>query len=300
MPPTIKDLELEESVPLAPMTTFGIGGPARLLARPQSADQLVAAVSWAIESDTPWFVLGLGANILVGDQGFDGLVIKNESAGVKFEGDLLTAESGAIVGELIELCATRELSGIEHFVGIPSTLGGALWQNLHFLAPDRVETLFIGDIVERATLLKDGEVIKVDREWFNFGYDQSTLHDVPAVVLDATLRLTPRTRAEIEAIIAENRQWRGERHPAGAERISAGSIFRKIEGVGAGRLIDEAGLKGTRVGDAEVSEHHANYILNVGGATAADVRALIEQVQEAVEASSGHRLTPEISFIGDF
>lgn len=300
MPPTIENLRLEENVPLAPLTTFGIGGPARLFARPQSTEELAAAVRWADSSDTPWFVLGLGANILVGDNGFDGLVIKNEARGVAFDGDLLTAESGAVVGELIEQTAARELSGIEHFVGIPSTLGGALWQNLHFLAPDRVDTLFIGDIVERATLLAGGEVVQVGRDWFNFGYDHSTLHEQPAVALDATLRLTPSTRDQIEQTIAANRQWRGERHPPGAERISAGSIFRKIEGVGAGRLIDEAGLKGTRVGGAEVSAHHANYILNVGAATAADVRALIDQVQAVVEANSGHRLTPEISFIGEF
>lgn len=294
------DLDIVEGAQLAPLTTFGIGGPARLLARVRSADELAAAVRWAERSGTPWFLLGLGANILVGDGGFDGLVIKNDAARARFEGDRLTAESGAVVADLIELCRRRRLSGIEHFVGIPSTLGGALWQNLHFLAPDRKSTLYIGEIVEAATVLQGGEIDSVDREWFDFGYDYSVLHDNRAVVLDATLRLTPSTDEAIDEVMAANRQWRGNAHPDGAERMSAGSVFRKIEGVGAGRLIDHAGLKGRRVGGAEVSEKHANYILNRGGATAKDVRDLIALVQETVEADSGHRLTPEISFVGQF
>jgi UDP-N-acetylmuramate dehydrogenase len=291
---------IERDVPLGPMTTFGIGGPARLLTRPQNAEQLAAAVRWAKQQGEPWFLLGLGANILVGDSGFDGLVIKNEARGASFDGPRLRTESGAVVADLIELALEKELSGIEHFVGIPSSLGGALWQNLHFLAPDRESTLYIGEIVESARLLSGGEVIEVDHDWFNFGYDYSTLHDTDDVVLSATLRLTPGTRAEIEAVIAANRQWRGRAHPPDAHKNSAGSIFRKIEGVGAGRLIDAAGLKGTRVGGAEISHHHANYIVNTGGATAADVRELIELVQQRVKADSGHLLTPEIGLVGDF
>lgn len=292
--------QFQEGVELAPFTTFGIGGPARLFVRASSADELSNAVRWATEAGTPWFVLGLGANILVGDGGFDGLVIKNEARAVEFGGDWLRAESGVVVGELIDQCVARGLSGVEHFTGIPSTIGGALWQNLHFLAPDRESTLYIGEIVESATLLKGGEVKTVDREYFDFGYDYSTLHQSDDVVLDVTLRMLPKQRAEIERVIAANREWRGNAHPAGAERISAGSVFRKIEGIGAGRLIDAAGLKGMRIGGAEVSEKHANYILNRGGASAKDVRELIARVQERVAEDSGHQLTPEISFVGEF
>jgi UDP-N-acetylmuramate dehydrogenase len=300
MTPTTDNLGIEREVPLAPHTTFGIGGPAKLFARPQSSKELVETVCWAEDAGEPWFLLGLGANILVGDRGFDGLVIKNEARGAEFDGELLTAESGAVVGELILRCAEHELSGIEHFVGIPSTLGGALWQNLHFLAPDRQSTLYIGDIVESATLLSGGEMIEVDHDWFNFGYDYSTLHETRDVVLSATLRLEHSARAAIEQVMADNLGWRGRSHPPEAHKNSAGSIFRKIEGVGAGRLIDAAGLKGARVGGAQVSAHHANYIVNVGGATAADVRELIELVQQRVEADSGYSLTPEIGLIGDF
>lgn len=296
----IEDLEISEGVALAPHTTFGIGGPARHFIRARSADQLAAAVAWAEAEGKDWFLLGLGANILVGDRGFDGLVIKNEARGWSFDGENLVAESGAVVGDLIEICKEHQLSGLEHFVGIPSTIGGALWQNLHFLAPDRESTLYIGEIVEAARVLSSGEVIEVDHDWFDFGYDHSVLHETRDVVLDATLRLQPATREQIEEIMRANLEWRGRSHPAGAERMSAGSVFQKIEGVGAGRLIDQAGLKGARIGDAQVSEKHANYILNLGSATADDVSALIDQVQREVEADSGYRLTPEISFIGDF
>lgn len=296
----VENLEIGANVELAPYTTFGIGGPARFFVRTHSAEELATAVRWAEHSGTPWFLLGLGANILIGDGGFNGLVIKNEAGSVEFTENRLRAESGAVIGDLIELARDRELSGIEHFVGIPSTLGGALWQNLHFLAPDRQSTLYIGEIVEHATVLSDGAVIEVDHDWFDFAYDYSVLHDNDDVVLDATLRMTPSSRGAIEAVMVANQEWRDSHHPTDAVKMSAGSIFRKIEGVGAGRLIDHAGLKGTRVGGAEVAERHANYILNRGGATAKDVRDLIKLVQERVEADSGHHLTPEISLIGEF
>jgi len=292
---------IERDVPLAPLTTFGIGGKADQFVAPSTVDELVSAVTWATSSGTPWFVLGTGANILIGDGGFDGLVIHNRVQHVVVDGAYIRAGSGAIVGDLIELAIEAELSGIEHYAGIPSTLGGALWQNLHFLSPDRSRTMFIEEIVEGArVLLESGEVVDVDREWFAFGYDDSVLHHHRHIVLEATLKLEPAMRAHIERVRTANLRWRGEKHPAGATTCSAGSIFQKITGIGAGRLIDQAGLKGYRIGGAEVSRHHANFIVNVGGATAADVRALIEHVQATVADATGHHLQPEISFVGRF
>src|SRR4051812_38467136 len=121
--------EVVEQVPLAPFTTFGIGGPADYFCRPQSADELIAAIAWAREKKVPFFVLGLGANILVGDKGFRGLVIKNEATHHRLNGTMLSAESGISIGELIELTAAEGLSGLEHYQDIPSSLGGAMWQN---------------------------------------------------------------------------------------------------------------------------------------------------------------------------
>ena len=221
---------------LAPYTTFRIGGPADLFFEPRSADELADAILAARRLGVPFFLLGLGANILIGDRGFRGLVIRNQARGIEIfpERDQVRAESGAVVyPDLITATIDRGLSGLEHYVGIPSTVGGALWQNLHFLspAPARERTMFIAEVTREA-----------------------------------------------EILTAE-----GERRT-----------------VGAGRLIDECGLKGTRIGGAMVTRRHANIFVNAGGATAADVRALIAHVQEVVERRTGYRLEPEISFVGEF
>ena len=293
--------ELQRDVPLAPFTTFGIGGPADLLATPRTAEELADTVRWARAEGVPFFLLGLGANILIGDGGVRGLVIKNEAQRFWFDGRRLRAESGAVVLDLIEHATEHGLSGLEHYQDIPSTVGGAMWQNLHFLSYPHERTHFIAEVTDSArVLMPEGDVIEVDSNWFEFGYDDSRLHRTEEIVLDVTFALEPREPKEIQLVRDMNARWRAEKHPPGAVRMSAGSIFQKLEGIGAGRLIDAAGLKGKRIGGAEVSDHHANYILNVDHASAADVRALIEHVQDAVEEHSGHRLQPEIGFVGEF
>jgi UDP-N-acetylmuramate dehydrogenase len=291
---------VRRDVELAPFTTFGIGGPADLLAVPRDADQLADAVRWARRARVEWFVLGCGANILVGDLGFRGLVIKNEAKRMTIADGLMQVESGAIVADALRASVELGLSGLEHYIEIPSTIGGAMWQNLHFLAPDRSRTVFIAEIVEGASVLSDSQVRSVDRDYFQFGYDFSVLHTRRDVVLDVTLALSPADPRELQRTIEANAAWRHQKHPPGAVRMSAGSIFRKIAGVGAGRLIDESGLKGARIGGAEVSRRHANYILNVDRASAADVRSLISHVQAEVLAHTGQALEPEISFVGEF
>lgn len=287
-------------VALAPFTTFGIGGPADLFSVPRSAAELADAVRWARQARVEWFVLGCGANILVGDLGFRGLVIKNEADRMTIADGVMQVESGAIVADALRASVEQGLSGLEHYIEIPSTIGGAMWQNLHFLAPDRTRTVFIAEIVQSASVLSGAEVLAVDRDYFQFGYDFSVLHTRRDVVLDVTLALTPADPQELRRTIDANAAWRHEKHPPNAVRMSAGSIFRKIADLGAGRLIDECGLKGARIGGAEVSHRHANYILNVDHATAADVRELISHVQSDVLAHTGQTLEPEISFIGEF
>ena len=290
---------------LAPYTTFRIGGPADLFYEPRTADELAAAILAAREHGVPFFLLGKGANILVGDRGFRGLVIRNTAGHTRVSADgRLWAESGAVVyPDLIEVAVSHGLSGLEHYVGIPSTVGGALWQNLHFLspAPARERTVFIAEVTQGAEILTvEGERRKVGVDYFQFGYDDSILHHRPDVVLSATFRLKPGVRERLRQVIEENLHWRRERHPPLDTEPSAGSIFKKIEGIGAGRLIDECGLKGTTIGGAMVTPRHANIFINRGGATAADVRALIAHVQEVVEKQTGYRLEPEIGFVGEF
>jgi UDP-N-acetylmuramate dehydrogenase len=295
---------LRSDEPLAPYTTFRIGGPADLLYDATSADDLANAVMLAREVGLPWFVLGLGANILVGDLGVRGLVIRNRARAWGFpDASHLRAESGTVVNDLILAAVTRGLSGLEHYIGIPSTVGGAVWQNLHFLspAPDRERTMFIAEVVESCEILsEEGRREIVGAEYLKFGYDDSIFHHRRDVALAVTFHLTKGDVATMHRVLQENLSWRGARHPWLEIHPSAGSIFRKIEGVGAGRLIDQCGLKGFRMGAAQISHIHANIMVNLGGATAREVRALIEHTQGAVEAKFQQRLEPEIGFIGEF
>jgi UDP-N-acetylmuramate dehydrogenase len=296
---------LERDVALAPYTTFKIGGPADLLYRARTREELSQVLLIARELEVPHFLLGLGANILIGDGGVRGLVIRNEYEEIEFLDETrVRAGSGAVVfHDLINATTARGLGGLHHYVGIPSTVGGAIWQNLHFLSPppERERTMFIEEVVESATILsEEGDVRHVDREYFRFGYDYSILHDRRDVVLDVTFKLDPQPREELREIMRANLQWRDERHPDLWLYPCAGSIFQKIEGVGAGRLIDQCGLKGHVHGNAGIFHKHANIIVNFGGATASDVRALIDLAQSTVERELGYTLKPEIGMVGEF
>ena len=296
---------IEKNVPLAPMTTFRVGGPADLLLRVTTPEALIEAVQAAKAAGVPHFLLGRGANILVGDGGYRGLVIRCEIGGIEFLDDLRVRAGAGIdtFPDLINATVTRGLGGLHHFVGIPSTVGGALWQNLHFLspAPERERTVFIEEVLESAEILtEEGDRRVVDVGYFEFGYDQSVLHDRDDVVLSATFRLESTSREALQTVMRENLAWRDERHPDLWLYPCAGSIFQKIEGIGAGRLIDECGLKGYVHGAAGIFHKHANIIVNYGGATASEIRALIDLAQETVARKTGHSLVPEILFVGEF
>ncbi|HEY2065335.1 MAG TPA: UDP-N-acetylmuramate dehydrogenase [Gemmatimonadaceae bacterium] len=295
---------LRRDVPLAPYTTFKIGGPADLLYEADSADALASAILTARAAQVPYFVLGLGANVLIADKGVRGLVIRNMAAHSTFDDDgRLWVESGAVMSKLIPEAVRRGWSGLEHYVGIPSTVGGAVWQNLHFLspAPERERTMFIAEIFESADLLtQESERKTVDAAYMQFGYDDTILHHRDDIVLAATFRLQKGDSFVMHRIMQENLSWRGGRHPWLDWHPSAGSIFKKIEGVGAGRLVDQCGLKGFRVGDAQISHIHANIMVNLGRATASDVIGLIRHAQRQVKDRFGYELEAEINFVGEF
>ena len=352
-------ISVQENVTLAPFTTFHIGGVADYFVVVSSRDELIEAIEWSKNKSMSFFVLGTGANILVGDKGFRGLVIKNNAnkfqiSNVQYpisnntslratEGSaaisqnkiassppkadprndndyvLLVAESGATIADLIKFTLEKGLSGFEHYAGIPSSVGGALCQNLHFLSPDRSRTVFISEILENAVILSvnegsqsknrdssrsvqnDNKITRtVDKDYFNFSYDYSSLHDTHDIVLSATFRLTPEDKDIIQQRIDANLKWRAEKHPENATVCSAGSVFRKIEQHGAGRLIEKVGLKGKKIGGAQISERHANFIINTGAASAKDVRELIFLAQEKVKNELDLNLQPEISFVGKF
>lgn len=293
--------ELKRDVLLAPYTTYKIGGKADYFHKANTQEELAQTISEAKKNKTPFFVLGTGANILVGDKGFRGLVIHNCAKSFRFEGNLLIAESGATIYELINACLGEELSGLEHFAGIPSSVGGAIRQNLHFLSPDRQSTYFVESIVKEATVLERGIEMKVGKEYFKFGYDDSILHhDKDIFVLEVAFELKKSDSKRIQDQISKNLNWRNKKQPQLEEFPSCGSVFKKIEGVGAGRLIDKCGLKGKQIGGAMISSKHANYFVNTGVATAKDVKDLISFAQETVLKETGHELEPEIGFIGEF
>jgi UDP-N-acetylmuramate dehydrogenase len=266
---------------------------------------MVRVLQVAREREIPHFVLGLGANILVGDLGYPGLIIRNEIGGTDFLDDVRVRAGAGVqtFRDLINITVARGLGGLHHYVGIPSTVGGAIWQNLHFLSPppERERTCFIEEVLESCEIFTaEGGVRTVDRAYFRFGYDFSVLHERPDIVLSATFRLEPQPIDELRYTIRENLKWRDERHPDLWLYPCAGSIFKKIEGIGAGRLIDECGLKGHVLGNAGIFHKHANIIVNLGGATAREVRALIELAQNTVRERLGYELRTEIGFVGDF
>ena len=288
---------------MAPLTTFRIGGEAEVLLRARTPDQLAHAVGLGRELGVATTLVGRGANILVGDQGIPGIVIRNEVQGVEFL-DEVTVRAGAGVEtfpDLIVETVARGLGGLHHYVGIPSTVGGALWQNLHFLYPDRSRTCFIEEVLLGAEIFtQEGERRRVDADYFAFGYDDSVLHHRDDIVLSADFRLAPAPLEELRSVMRANLEWRDDRHPDLWLYPSAGSIFQKIEGVGAGRLIDEVGLKGHVLGAAGIFHKHANIIVNLGGARATEVRRLMELAQETVSRELGYDLVPEIGLVGDF
>lgn len=292
---------LQYNVILAPFTTYRIGGPADLFVEVNSQDELAQAVQAARQAAIPYFLLGTGANILIGDKGFRGLVILNRSSHISQGPTLITAESGVTVADLIKVTAAAGLSGLEHFAGIPSSVGGALWQNLHFLSPDRSRTMFIEEVLHSAkVMMTDNSIQHVGVSFFEFGYDDSILHHQEVIVLEATFKLMSKPSKEIDRQIEENLKWRRQRQPQLEDFPSCGSVFKKIEGVGAGRLIDQVGLKGTQIGGARISEKHANFLINTGNATAADVMALAKLAQDKVKSELGYELEMEIGLVGEF
>ena len=305
IPKKLDSLGIETNVTLPPFTTFGIGGPADFLFRAKSSGELIEVLSIAQEMGLPYFLMGKGANLLIGDRGFAGLIIICEISGINFLGEGLVRVGAGVetYPNLITATVDKGLSGLHHFVGIPSTVGGAMWQNLHFLspAPNRSRTIFIEEFVETATIFSEEKEIKVvDKDYFKFSYDYSILHDRKDLVLSVDFLLDREDPLKLRQIMNENLGWRKTRHPDLQKFGSAGSIFKKIQGIGAGRLIDICGLKGKIHGGAQIFERHANIIINRGGATASDVLALIDLAQTAVAREHGHDLEPEITFVGEF
>ncbi len=274
--------------PLARHTTWRIGGPAELLARPVDRDDLLLAVEWARASRVPWRVLGNGSNLLVRDEGVRGLVlqVKRTLDQVRLEGTHLEAGAGALLPAVANLAAAHGLAGLEFAAGIPGTLGGALVMNAGW------HEFEIGNVVESVELLHEGgRAERLERDACGFGYRTSVFRQRRGVILSGTLVLRPDDPRAVRARLERYATSRKRNQPT--ELPSCGSVFLKPHGDFAGRLIEAAGLKGRRIGDVQVSPKHANFFVNLGRASARDVLALVEEVEREVERRFGVKLERE-------
>jgi UDP-N-acetylmuramate dehydrogenase len=280
--------EILTEEPLAPFTTWRIGGPAEILAQPEDRDDLIAAVRWASSSGTPWRVLGNGSNLLVRDEGVRGLVLRVRKgiSRVAVDGTRVLTEAGASFPAVANLAASRGLAGIEFGAGIPGTIGGAVVMNAGWHEHE------IGNVIESVEVLEiDGSVETLGRDACEFGYRKSALRGRWGVVLAAALALERDDPAAVSARLESYAASRKASQPT--ELPSCGSVFLKPEGDFAGRLIEQAGLKGARSGDVEVSPKHANFFVNLGRGTSSDVLALVERVEREVASRFGVSLVRE-------
>jgi UDP-N-acetylmuramate dehydrogenase len=281
--------------PLARLTTFRIGGPAALYLEPESEADLRVASEAAARTGIPVVVLGKGSNVLVSDAGFEGLVLRL-GRGYRWtarEGDRLRAGGAMPLPALSGVAYSHGLAGLEFGVAIPASLGGAVRMNAGAHGRSMAEVL---ESIEVASLL-DGSHRTIATEDAGFRYRASSLPD-PAVVTAATIRLHAGDRASIRALMDEAREWRRRTQPLAEP--NCGSVFKNPPGDHAARLVESAGAKGLSVGGASVSAKHANFIIAAEGTRAADVVALIREVQARVEASAGIRLEPEVHLVGEF
>lgn len=273
-------------------TTFQIGGPADYFVSPKTKEAFSALIKLCYKKAYPFMVLGEGSNLLVSDEGIEGLVISTEAFNqVKCSGNEIEAGAGLSLKDLSNFALEAGLSGLEFSCGIPGSLGGAVYMNAGAYEGE------MKDVIVSVSLINEkGELIEKSSDEMAFSYRHSILSEEKLYCLSAKMRLVPKDKALIKAKIDELTQKREDKQPL--ELPSAGSTFKRPEGYFAGKLIIEAGMQGARVGGAEVSKKHAGFIVNQGGATAREVLLLINKVKEAVYEKSGVTLEPEVRLTG--
>lgn len=281
-----------EHAPLSGYTTLRIGGPARVLLLPETVSRLVAVLAWAMAHGQRYAVIGRGSNLLVPDEGYDGAVIRTPSEPPRWHSDgcTVTASAGCSLSSLATEAARRGLSGLAFAQGIPGSVGGAVVMNAGAYGGQ------IADVLVSSRVAGPEGVFTLSAPEHRLSYRHSVYAERPQwVCLEATFCLAPGDRTALEAEMAQYARLRREKQPL--EWPSAGSTFKRPEGFFAGKLIEEAGLKGFSVGGAQVSEKHAGFVINRGNATCADMQALMEQVSQKVYERFGVRLEPEVRLL---
>ena len=312
--------KVQENERMANHTTFKIGGSADVFYDAKTTDEFVSVISAARTCEIPVFILGGGSNILVGDGGIRGLVVKNSTERIAIAGArgaykkgkqagtvYVEADSGVVMNKLVRFTTEEGLGGLEMQLGLPGSVGGAMYMNSKWTHPPG----FVGDVVYQATIVTPQNEMKiVPREYFRFGYDKSILQKSGDIVLSVVFRLEPGDREDLWNIANQSMVYRHQSQPQGVK--SPGCTFRNISSsdamliptpnhtTSAGYLVDHAGLKGLTRGDAQISPVHANFIINRGNASASDVVYLIEQARKKVKEQFGVLLVEEIVRVGEF
>lgn len=281
--------------PMSRHTTFRIGGPADLFVTPASFGEIREIIGLCRAEETPYYVIGNGSNLLVGDKGYRGVIIQiyKRMNQIHVQGEKICAQAGALLSRTASAACEASLTGMEFASGIPGTVGGALRMNAGAYGGEMKQ------IVESAEVLTtEGEVLTLSLEELGLGYRTSVISKNDYVALSAVLALRRGSQADIRSRMEELRDRRVEKQPL--EYGSAGSTFKRPEGYFAGKLIQDAGLCGCRIGDAQVSEKHCGFVINRGKATAAEVLSLMQHIVDQVEEKTGVRLEPEVKKIGEF
>ena len=284
---------LEE--PMKRHTTFRIGGPAEVFVMPGNLEEMQRILEICRTEDLPYFILGNGSNLLVGDGGFRGVVLQifKKMNDVRVEGERVTAQAGVLLSKVASAAYNASLTGLEFAAGIPGTLGGAVRMNAGAYGGEMKQVL------ESAVVLtQEGELLTIPVEELGLAYRTSVVEKKDYVVVEATLRLKKGDQAAIREVMDDLKQRRVTKQPL--EFGSAGSTFKRPKGYFAGKLIEDAGLRGFRIGDAQVSEKHCGFVINRGNATAAQVCELMQEVVKKVKETSGVTLEPEVKRIGEF
>lgn len=312
---------IRENESMARYTTLKIGGNAQYFFVAQTSDEVAEAVHAAIEVKIPYYVFGGGSNVVISDRGLEGLVIRNESRSIKIvkrlgkiksgkmlvEQALVEADAGVLINQLVRYTCDEGLGGLERHLGLPGTVGGALYMNSKWTKP----FTYVGDVLNQAKIVdQKGNIKIVDQKYFDFAYDQSILQKTHETVLSATFLLKAEDKKKLWETAQSSMEYRKSTQPMGV--ATAGCTFRNIplsdalrlvtpnNTTSAGFLVDQVGLKNFQIGKAKFSDKHANFILNLGGATANDVKSLIDEAKTRVKSRFNVAIEPEIVLLGDF
>lgn len=281
--------------PMNQHTTFRVGGEAECFITIQHEEELAKLIPYLNQIEQNYFILGNGSNLLVGDKGYRGMILKLDGPmeQIRTDGTRITAKAGAPLSRVAVTAKENGLTGLEFAAGIPGTIGGGVVMNAGAFDGEMKQVVEAVRVID-----KEGEITTLDNDTMEFGYRTSIIKNRPFIVLEVVLRLVEGDPDQIGAKMEELAGLRKSKQPL--EYASAGSTFKRPEGYYAGKLIMDAGMRGYRIGGAQVSDKHCGFIVNTGKATAADIKEVIEEVQERVKERFHVSLEPEVVFLGDF